>query len=81
MTPSPESCSQSQNILIFSDQKTKHERVYTNDSRKKIIAKSNFLLDTLFSCFYTFVNCDIFSRGKKGRIENYGNEKGSQESG
>jgi hypothetical protein len=53
---------------------------------KKIIAKkSHFFLDTLFSDFYTFVNCnrsvaDSMSH-RKGRIENHGNEKGSQETG
>jgi hypothetical protein len=59
----------------------KHAAVYTNDSPKKILQKSNFFLDTLFSCFYTFVNCDNLVAVQKGRIENYGNEKGSQETG
>jgi hypothetical protein len=50
-----------------------------------IATKSDFFLDTLFSDFYTFVNCsrsvaDSMSH-RKGRIENHGNEKGSQETG
>jgi hypothetical protein len=45
--------------------------------------KCDFFLDTLFSDFYTFVNCsrsaaDSMSH-RKGRIDNHGNEKGSQE--
>jgi hypothetical protein len=58
-----------------------HAAVYIDDSLKKFCRKSNFFLDTLFSCFYTFVNCDNLVAVQKGRIENYGNEKGSQETG
>ena len=55
----------------------------TIPSKKIIAKKSHFFLDTLFSDFYTFVNCnrsvaDSMSH-RKGRIDNHGNEKGSQE--
>ena len=50
-----------------------------------IAKKSDFFLDTLFSDFYTFVNCSKYVADsmshRKGRIENHGNEKGSQETG
>jgi hypothetical protein len=49
------------------------------------VEKCDFFLDTRFSDFYTFVNCNTSVAGsishRKGRIENHGNEKGSQETG
>jgi hypothetical protein len=57
----------------------------TIPQKNLFVPKCDFFLDTLFSDFYTFVNCSTSAAGsmshRKGRIENHGNEKGSQETG
>jgi hypothetical protein len=58
---------------------------WTIPYQKLIATKCYFFLDTLFSELYTFVNCNKVLQSRchieKGRIENHGNEKGSQETG
>jgi hypothetical protein len=83
MIRSPELHSRSPNICAQFDRAKRCKVTATIRCRNLFLEKCNFFLDTLFSDFYTFVNCSMSAAGsmshRKGRIDNHGNEKGSQE--